>query len=185
MTVLFLPISRYVGEGRGVRLRLSHEPSRSRRSAVLILALQHTQFIRTRAMGRVDGHQTANPADMGWCCVCCEALLHKICSTSDSGTNDSSPYGQGTFFSPSDDIPMLRATKIQPAQRNGLEVSLGMLPPEHPFLDPRQLEAEATGLLDRMLGVLQDNSRYDAYLLGDLSANMRLTLAMYTVVMPS
>lgn len=46
-------------------------------------------------------------------------------------------------------------------QRNGLEVSLGMVTADHPFLDPRQLEAEATGLLDRMLGVLQDNSRYD------------------------
>lgn len=43
---------------------------------------------------------------------------------------------------------------------NGLEISLGMIPPGHPFLDPRQLEAEATGLLDRMLNVLQDNSRY-------------------------
>lgn len=46
-------------------------------------------------------------------------------------------------------------------QRSGLEVSLGMIPADHPFLDARQLEAEATGLLDRMLGVLQDNSRYD------------------------
>lgn len=35
-----------------------------------------------------------------------------------------------------------------------------MVTADHPFLDPRQLEAEATGLLDRMLGVLQDNSRY-------------------------
>lgn len=43
---------------------------------------------------------------------------------------------------------------------NGLEISLGMISPGHPFLDPRQLEAEATGLLDRMLNVLQDNSRY-------------------------
>lgn len=43
---------------------------------------------------------------------------------------------------------------------NGLEISLGMIPAGHPFLDPRQLEAEATGLLDRMLSVLQDNSRY-------------------------
>ncbi|KAK7701097.1 hypothetical protein SLS64_010428 [Diaporthe eres] len=41
---------------------------------------------------------------------------------------------------------------------NGLEISLGMIAPGHPFLDPRQLEAEATGLLDRMLSVLQDNS---------------------------
>lgn len=36
-----------------------------------------------------------------------------------------------------------------------------MVTADHPFLDPRQLEAEATGLLDRMLVVLQDNSRYD------------------------
>lgn len=35
-----------------------------------------------------------------------------------------------------------------------------MVTADHPFLDTRQLEAEATGLLDRMLGVLQDNSRY-------------------------
>jgi symplekin len=44
-------------------------------------------------------------------------------------------------------------------QINGLDISLVMIPPNHPVLDPRQLEAEATGLLDRMLGVLQDNSR--------------------------
>ncbi|KAK3341242.1 hypothetical protein B0T25DRAFT_335481 [Lasiosphaeria hispida] len=41
---------------------------------------------------------------------------------------------------------------------NGLDVSLSMIPPNHPLLDPRVLEAEAAGLLDRMLGVLQDNS---------------------------
>lgn len=44
-------------------------------------------------------------------------------------------------------------------QYNGLDISLNMIPPNHPILDPRQLEAEATGLLDRMLGILQDNSR--------------------------
>ncbi|KAK4229092.1 putative Pre-tRNA-processing protein [Podospora fimiseda] len=40
----------------------------------------------------------------------------------------------------------------------GLDVSLGMITGSHPILDPRRMEAEATGLLDRMLGVLQDNS---------------------------
>ncbi|KAK3394612.1 hypothetical protein B0H63DRAFT_52069 [Podospora didyma] len=43
-------------------------------------------------------------------------------------------------------------------KHNGLDISLAMIPPNHPVLDPRQLEAEATGLLDRMLDVLQDNS---------------------------
>jgi symplekin len=45
------------------------------------------------------------------------------------------------------------------AQHTGLDISLSMVPPNHPLLDSRHLEAEATGLLDRMLGVLQDNSR--------------------------
>jgi symplekin len=45
-------------------------------------------------------------------------------------------------------------------QYGGLDISLASIPPNHPLLDPRQLEAEATGLLDRMLGILQDNSRW-------------------------
>ena len=43
-------------------------------------------------------------------------------------------------------------------QRDGLDISLKLVPANHPLLDPRHLEAEATGLLDRMLSVLQDNS---------------------------
>ncbi|KAK3496966.1 uncharacterized protein B0T23DRAFT_309331 [Neurospora hispaniola] len=43
-------------------------------------------------------------------------------------------------------------------KHSGLDVNLAMIPPNHKFLDPRLLEAEAIGLLDRMLGALQDNS---------------------------
>ncbi|KAF7558891.1 hypothetical protein G7046_g5268 [Stylonectria norvegica] len=39
-----------------------------------------------------------------------------------------------------------------------LDVSLDKVPPNHQSLDPRTLEAEATGLLDRMLAVLQESS---------------------------
>lgn len=46
----------------------------------------------------------------------------------------------------------------QEHKRDGLDISLNIVPASHPLLDPRHLEAEATGLLDRMLGVLQDNS---------------------------
>lgn len=45
------------------------------------------------------------------------------------------------------------------AQQSGLDVSSSIIPPNHAILDPLHLEAEATGLLDRMLGTLQDNSR--------------------------
>lgn len=42
------------------------------------------------------------------------------------------------------------------AQHGGaLDVSLDKVPPSHQSLDARNLEAEATGLLDRMLGVLE------------------------------
>lgn len=37
------------------------------------------------------------------------------------------------------------------------EISLSLVPRDHPFLSPSNLEAEASGLLDRLLGVLQDN----------------------------
>lgn len=81
-------------------------------------------------------------------------------------------------------VSRLPVIETHSVQRNGLEVSLGMLPPDHPFLDPRQLEAEATGLLDRMLGVLQDNSRYEESSL-DVPYQPRTNLAMYIVAMPS
>ncbi|KAK4160965.1 putative Pre-tRNA-processing protein [Cladorrhinum sp. PSN259] len=46
----------------------------------------------------------------------------------------------------------------QEARYPGLDVSLGLITGAHPILDPRRMEAEATGLLDRMLVILQDNS---------------------------
>ncbi|PSR81593.1 hypothetical protein BD289DRAFT_462049 [Coniella lustricola] len=55
-------------------------------------------------------------------------------------------------------VILAQTTAVNMDKRNGLEVSLGMVPADHAFLDVRQLEAEATGLLDRMLSVLQENS---------------------------
>ncbi|KAI7495894.1 hypothetical protein KC367_g7077 [Hortaea werneckii] len=37
------------------------------------------------------------------------------------------------------------------------EISLALVPRDHPVIPPSNLEAEASGLLDRLLGVLQDN----------------------------
>jgi hypothetical protein len=44
-------------------------------------------------------------------------------------------------------------------QQNGdsLDISLAMVPPDHTLIPQRNLEAEASGLLDRMLGVLHEN----------------------------
>ncbi|KAL1844369.1 hypothetical protein VTJ49DRAFT_48 [Mycothermus thermophilus] len=60
-------------------------------------------------------------------------------------------------------------------KHNGLDVSLNMIPEVHSCLDRRQLEAEAIGLLDRTLGILQDSSS-DA-LLVDATLNCLSILA--------
>jgi symplekin len=41
-----------------------------------------------------------------------------------------------------------------------MEVSLTMVQANHSILAPRNLEAEASGLLDRMLGIFQESIRY-------------------------
>jgi symplekin len=51
--------------------------------------------------------------------------------------------------------PGLIADPRRPEQN---EVSLALVPRDHPVMAPSTLEAEALGLLDRLLGVLQDNS---------------------------
>jgi symplekin len=47
-----------------------------------------------------------------------------------------------------------------PRRGDPLEVSLSMVPPNHALIPPRNLEAEASGLLDRMLSVFQESIRY-------------------------
>ncbi|KYK56894.1 mRNA cleavage and polyadenylation specificity factor complex subunit [Drechmeria coniospora] len=77
-------------------------------------------------------------------------------------------------------VPLVKISCIKFAQRvvlaqtvaissefrygGALDVSLDKIPPNHQSLDPRNLEAEATGLLDRMLGDLQESS--DALVVG-------------------
>ncbi|KAI1141921.1 hypothetical protein F5Y05DRAFT_369141 [Hypoxylon sp. FL0543] len=57
-------------------------------------------------------------------------------------------------------VVLAQTQSINPEPRRGdpLDISLLMIPPNHSILDAPKLEAEASGLLDRMLGVLQDNS---------------------------
>ncbi|KAG9234339.1 hypothetical protein BJ875DRAFT_461740 [Amylocarpus encephaloides] len=44
-----------------------------------------------------------------------------------------------------------------PRRGDPMEVNLGMVPLNHPLLTPRNLEAEASGLLDRMLSIFQES----------------------------
>lgn len=52
----------------------------------------------------------------------------------------------------------LSLTYAQRPEQN--EISLALVPRNHPVVPPSNLEAEASGLLDRLLFVIQDNSRY-------------------------
>ncbi|KAH8675421.1 hypothetical protein BX600DRAFT_546236 [Xylariales sp. PMI_506] len=57
-------------------------------------------------------------------------------------------------------IVLAQTPSINPEPRRGdpLDISLNMIPPDHTVLNVHSLEAEATGLLDRMLGAIQENS---------------------------
>lgn len=48
------------------------------------------------------------------------------------------------------------------------ETSIALVPRNHPLLQLQNLEAEASGLLDRLLSVFQENSTY-VYLTSDLT----------------
>ncbi|THV53677.1 hypothetical protein BGAL_0044g00020 [Botrytis galanthina] len=57
-------------------------------------------------------------------------------------------------------VVLVQTTGPDADSRRGdpLQVSLSMVPPNHTVLPPRNLEAEASGLLDRLLSVFQENS---------------------------
>ncbi|KAI1133667.1 mRNA cleavage and polyadenylation specificity factor complex subunit [Nemania abortiva] len=57
-------------------------------------------------------------------------------------------------------VVLAHTSSVNPEPRRGdpLDISRNMVPPSHPALDGDQLEAEASGLLDRMLSVLESES---------------------------
>ena len=52
---------------------------------------------------------------------------------------------------------MGQLTRIQRPDQN--EISLTLVPRNHALIPPSNLEAEASGLLDRLLGIFQDDAR--------------------------
>lgn len=63
-------------------------------------------------------------------------------------------------------VVLAQTASVNPEPRRGdpLDISRNMVPPNHPALDGDQLEAEAFGLLDRMLSVLE-NEKSDPLLI--------------------
>ncbi|KAI0869341.1 mRNA cleavage and polyadenylation specificity factor complex subunit [Hypoxylon argillaceum] len=57
-------------------------------------------------------------------------------------------------------VVLAHTSSVNPEPRRGdpLDISRNMVPPSHPALDGDQLEAEASGLLDRMLSILENEN---------------------------
>ena len=84
--------------------------------------------------------------------ICCVKFAQRVVLVQTKGP-DADPR---VWFS--ERYLMLRLTGV--SQRGDpLEVSLSMVPPDHKLIPPKSLEAEASGLLDRMLAVFQENIR--------------------------
>ena len=123
---------------------------------------QNQQLVRHAHLGAHAGYQVKNTAHLGRSAPGYRHLLHKVCPARCPCPNRGGrPRAEGELTSRLH-IPShgrICADQRLQHQRDGLEVSLALVPPGHPLLDPRNLEAEATGLLDRMLGSLQDSNR--------------------------
>ena len=57
-------------------------------------------------------------------------------------------------------LALLIHAKVDYSQRGEKsDISLALVPRDHPVIPPAHLEAEASGLLDRLLSLLQENNR--------------------------
>lgn len=85
--------------------------------------------------------------------ICCIKFAQRVVLVQTVGPNADPKVGL---------FPAMHHAMTDTSTQRGdpLEVSLSMVPPNHTVIPPRNLEAEASGLLDRMLGVFQENIRY-------------------------
>lgn len=94
-------------------------------------------------------------------------MLCEVLATCCSGSNtrsDCRPEGmfcRSALYS----ISMLILPSLQRPEQN--ETSLAIVPRTHPVLKISHLEAEASGLLDRLLGVFQEDIWYGNITLGN------------------
>lgn len=87
--------------------------------------------------------------------ICCIKFVQRVVQTQTPGLI-ADPRVRQTSQSPVNAVS--NATVQRPEQN---EISLALVPRDHPVIPPPNLEAEASGLLDRLLSILQDNSRFD------------------------
>lgn len=65
---------------------------------LLTFPFQYTQFLRARAVGRVNGYQAEDSTNMGRRRVGCEIVLYQIRPARGSRTDDGNKHGQGEIL---------------------------------------------------------------------------------------
>lgn len=108
-------------------------------------------------MGQNGRHQDQNPPDLGYCGARDQDLLYQVLTKSGSGSNSAAGWrckSECTFKSRHF---LVHSLILFSQHGDPLDISLAMVPPNHTLIPQRNLEAEASGLLDRMLGVLHEN----------------------------
>lgn len=109
-------------------------------------------------MGDYECDQARYSQENGFVPVPSQALLcqvHPACSPGSDTWINLGPKGM-IYNYPCLDILLL--TRLQRPEQN--ETSLAVVPRNHAILSIPNLEAESSGLLDRLLGVFQEETRY-------------------------
>ena len=105
-------------------------------------------------MAGADGRQIEHSTTNGQRPRLHQNMLHKIRTEGGAGRNawlDSRPKSASAAR-----YPTAHADEKQKPDSN--ETSIALVPRNHPLLALPNLEAEASGLLDRLLSVFQDNT---------------------------
>lgn len=85
-------------------------------------------------------------------------MLYQILTKSGSGSNSTTRWkwkSKCTFRHPTG--LLVHSLILFSQHGDPLDISLALVPENHVLIPKRNLEAEASGLLDRMLGVLHEN----------------------------
>ena len=90
--------------------------------------------------------------------VCCIKFVQKVVQVQTPGVI-ADPRVRNISSVPSNEHS-IDATLQRPDQN---EVSLALVPRDHPLIPPPRLEPEASGLLDRLLNVFSEDIRYVRY----------------------
>ena len=88
--------------------------------------------------------------------ICCIKFVQRVVQVQTPGII-ADPRVRAILPHPALPLNMLTCYIQRPEQN---EISLALVPRDHPLIPPPSLEAEASGLLDRLLNVFYEGSRY-------------------------